>query len=625
MCGIAGIIKNNSIDEKKLMAEMLSALAHRGPEDEGIWESENKKVVLGQRRLAILDLSPLGHQPMTTKDNRYSITFNGEIYNYQDIKTELQELGWEFFSTSDTEVLLYAYAQWKEKCLEKLNGMFAFAVWDEAEQTLFAARDRLGEKPFKYYYDGDNLLFASELKAILRNQNVPREIDWQAIDIAMSLRFVPSPMTGFKDIKKLPAGHFLKWHNGAIEIVEYWRPGEIKPDQTKTLSEWKKDVWDLFVDSVKKRLISDVPIGAFLSGGVDSTSVVAALNELKHPLNTYVISIGGQSDDSKYAELAAKFFGTKHKHIELSAENLSKAVERLVDFYDEPFFDASALPSMLISEAMKPEVTVVLSGDGGDELFGGYSAYQFVKKLSFIKRVLPTWIKIIIPAINKISPALAYRLEILSNDFYQAYCDYFSTWKSKLPITRKYLTKDDLFNSELKQIINPTVGAKLMKEWFGASGELSNDAMVADLSGRLPDGYLAKTDFATMAAALEIRPPFLDYRLAELAEAIPEKFKIKGAEGKWLWKEIIKDRIPSEIINRKKSGFSIPLDKILKDELRLQAEDILLNKQSLVSKYFDTETMSKLWQDHLSNKADYSNHIWSIIMLELWLKKYLAK
>ncbi len=625
MCGIAGIIKNNSIDEKKLMAEMLSALAHRGPEDEGIWESENKKVVLGQRRLAILDLSPLGHQPMTTKDGRYAITFNGEIYNYQDIKAELQELGWEFFSASDTEALLYAYAQWKEKCLEKLNGMFAFAVWDEAEQTLFAARDRLGEKPFKYYYDGDNLLFASELKAILRNQNVPREIDWQAIDIAMSLRFVPSPMTGFKDIKKLPAGHFLKWHDGAIEIVEYWRPGEIKLDQTKTLSEWKKDVWNLFVDSVKKRLISDVPIGAFLSGGVDSTSVVAALNELKHPLNTYVISIGGQSDDSKYAELAAKFFGTKHKHIELSAENLSKAVERLVDFYDEPFFDASALPSMLISEAMKPEVTVVLSGDGGDELFGGYSAYQFVKKLSFIKRFLPTWVKIFIPALNKISPALAYRLEVLSKDFYQAYCDYFSTWKSKLPITRKYLTKDDLFNPGLKQIINPTAGAKLMKEWFGTSGELSNDAMVADLFGRLPDGYLAKTDFATMSAALEIRPPFLDYRLAELAESIPEKFKIKGVEGKWLWKEIVKDKIPSEIINRKKSGFSIPLDKILKDELRPQVEDILLNEQSLVFKYFNPETMSKLWQDHLSDKADYSNHIWSIIMLELWLKKYLAK
>lgn len=624
MCGIAGIIKKNQSTDADLMKEMLASIAHRGPEDEGIWMSKNHHVALGQRRLAIVDLSPLGHQPMISADGRYVITFNGEIYNYPELKAELEGLGRTFISQSDTEALLYSYVQWGEKCLEKLNGMFAFAVWDEKEQKLFAARDRLGEKPFKYHYDGENLSFASEIKALLVDSSLKREIDWPAIDIAMAYRFVPSPLTGFKDIRKLPAGHYLTWQDGAIAIKKYWDPETIKIDRNKSLADWKDEVWRLFADSVKKRLMSDVPIGAFLSGGIDSTSVVAALHELNHPLNTYVISVGGKSADSEYAALAAKYFKTNHKHIELTADHLDAAVKGLVDYYDEPFFDASALPSRLISQVMKKEVTVVLSGDGGDEIFGGYGAYRLAQKLPQIKRMLPKFFSALVPAIKYISPKAAYRLEILLKDFYAAYSDYFAVWQSALPKTKKYLTRDDLYSPDIKNKIRPDGAATLMEQWFGHSGERANDAMIADLHGRLPDGYMAKTDFATMSAALEIRPPFLDYRLVELCASMPEKYKIRNGRGKWIWKEIIKDKIPAEIIYRPKAGFSIPLDAILKNELKPLAEEILLG-ESIVKNYFSPDIMKQLWQDHIKGQADYSNHIWSIIMLELWLKKYVAR
>ena len=624
MCGIAGIINKTKPASTDLMAGMLKSLAHRGPEDEGVWQDKSGCAILGQRRLAILDLSPAGHQPMLSADGRYIITFNGEIYNYPELKAELMALGQDFRSQSDTEALLYAYVRWGENCLEKINGMFAFAVWDSESKQLFAARDRLGEKPFKYYYDGENLIFASEVKALLQETGIARDIDWPAIDVALAYRFVPAPATGFQQVKKLPAGHWLKWQNGELEIKRYWNPAPLAIDYEKSAAEWQKEIWQLFKDAVAKRLMSDVPIGAFLSGGVDSTSVVAALQEIGRPLKTYVISIGGASADAEYAELAAQYFKTEHQHLALSADDLTAAITQLVDYYDEPFFDASALPSYLIAQKMKPEVTVVLSGDGGDELFGGYDNYVVAQKLSWLQKLLPAWLRGILPALGRVAPQSAYRLEILLKDYFAAYSDYFATWQSALPITRRYLTRADLYLPAIRDKIKPDNCAALMAEWFGQSGEKANDAMIADLRGRLPDGYLAKTDFATMAAAVEIRPPFLDYRLVEDASRLPEKFKVRGQEGKWLWKQIIKDKIPAEIIIRPKTGFSIPLDKIFRHELRAWAEEILLGDNRL-QQYFSAAAIEKMWQDHLAAKADYSNHIWSLIMLELWLKKYDAK
>jgi asparagine synthase (glutamine-hydrolysing) len=624
MCGIAGIIEKRI--DKDLLDRMLQKIAHRGPDDVGFWIGKNKNVALGQKRLSIIDLSLGGHQPMISPDGNFVITFNGEIYNYLEIKAELSKLGWNFRSASDTEVLLYSFIQWGEKCLEKINGVFAFAIWDENRQELFAARDRLGEKPFKYYFDGDRLIFASELKAILSYPGISREVDWQAVDIALSLRFVPSPMTGWKNIYKLTAGHYLVWKDGKINIEQYW-DADMQIDHSKSYEDWKKEVWELFLDSTRKRMISDVPLGAFLSGGIDSTSVIAAMKEVSNkPVESFVISIGGESEDQKYAASAAKYFGTNHHEIALNNIDYNLALTDLVSHYDEPFFDQSALPGMLISKEMKKHVTVVLSGDGGDELFGGYDAYQFVNFLKYYQ-YLPKWLKSkVLPKILSFNKNLSYRSEVLAGDFFSAYTEYYSVWKKSLPLSRKYITKEDLYLKDFNQQLNLDFTEKMMIKWFESqSQDMANKAMLADIRGRLADGYLTKTDIATMAHAVELRPPFLDHRLVELSQSMPSRYKIQHGTGKYIWKDIVKDKIPAEIINRRKAGFSIPLHEIIKNELRGVVEDNILSGNCRLAEYFEIKSIKNLWQDHLKGTADYSNHLWSLLILELWLKKYLVK
>ena len=622
MCGIAGYINKNHKVNPEIFSGMLNAIAHRGPEDEGVWFNEEKKVALGHRRLAIIDLTSGGHQPMISNDGRFVITFNGEIYNYLEIKEELLKIGYVFKTNSDTEVLLNSYIEWQEKCLEKLNGMFAFAVFDNQDKVLFAARDRMGEKPFKYYYDDDKFVFASEIKAILQDRGIKKEVDWQAIDVALNFRYVPSPYTGFKNIFKLSAGHYLIYKDGDIIIKKYWNLNNVKVDRTKLSKDLKDEIWELFKDSVKKRLISDVPVGAFLSGGLDSTSVVLALKEIgRDKIDTYVISVGGFSKDQNYAKLAANYFNTNHHEIELKDIDYSKALDKLVFYYDEPFFDQSALPSMLISEQIKKNVTVVLSGDGGDELFGGYDNYRFAKFLLNYQKLPKILYKIIFPFLAIINKKLLYRCEVLSKDFFSAYTEYFSVWKNNLPLSKMYYTKTDLYLPEFKNSVDINKGVKLMKEWFVDKDGIVNRAMLADITGRLADGYMTKTDIATMISAVELRPPFLDYRLVELSQKISDKFK----NNKFIWKEIVKNKLPKEIIERKKVGFSIPLDKLLLDNLKSLVVNTLLDKNAMIYEKFSFDTVKAMWVDHQNHKADYSNHIWSLLTLELWLRKYHAK
>lgn len=605
---------------------MMNKVFHRGPEDGGFWIGKNGNVALGQRRLAIIDLSHGGHQPMVSPDGNYAITFNGEIYNYQEIKNELSELGWVFRSGSDTEVLLYAYIQWREDCLEKFIGVFAFTIWDENNQELFAARDRLGEKPFKYYFDSEKFIFASELKAILSYPGIKREVDWQAVDSALSLRFVAAPATGLKNIHKLPAGHFLVWQRGNLTIRKYWDAGDVKEDTVKDFQTFKKEIWDLFLDSTRKRMISDVPLGAFLSGGIDSTSVVAAMCEVsKNPVETFVISMNGKSEDQRFAGIAAKYFKTNHHEIEINEIDYPAELDRLINFYDEPFFDQSALPSMIISSHIKRFVTVVLSGDGGDELFGGYDAYKYANFLQRYQKI-PLLFRKLFTSILSINQKSAYRSEVLAKHFYDSYAEYYSVWKNSLPISKMYLTKDDLYQSGLKSMIDRNFVTSQFGSWFDcSSADVANRAMVADTRGRLADGYMTKMDIATMISAVEVRPPFLDHRLVELAGSMPAKFKISNRLGKYIWKEIVKDKLPAEIIDRPKAGFSIPLDIILKNQLKNKIEDVVLSDSNNISKVFENKTIRKLWQDHLDNKADYSNHIWSLLILELWIRKYIEK
>lgn len=619
MCGIAGIIAKQV--DKAQLESMLTCLVHRGPESSGTWVSNNGTAAFGHRRLAIQDLSPLGHQPMLTKDGRYAITFNGEIYNCDEIRKELQKKGFSFISTGDTEVLLAAYVAWGKDCLQKLNGMFSFAIWDEKNEELFAARDRMGEKPFKYYHDKERFIFASELKAILANKSVPREVDWQAIDCAMSFRFVAAPQTGFKHIKKLPAGHYLIWKNNQVTVERYWRLEDVQPEQ-KSSAEWKEQLWSTFKDAVEKRLISDVSVGALLSGGIDSTSVVAAISEVsKKPIDTFVISINEDSEDQQYAREAARFYKTNHHEIAIKEINYATVLEQLAVAYDEPFFDQSALPSLIISSHIKKQVTVVLTGDGGDELFAGYSSYPFAKFLQRYHR-LPGVVRRALPNVLSFSKTKQYYAEVISQDFFDAYTDYYALWKTDLPKSKKYITKADLYRPELKNKIDMHFAAKQMKSWFGNQKDLVNAAMHADIVGRLADGYLTKVDVAMMQSAVEARPPFLDHRLVEMSQRIPSSLKIVGKNQKQIWKETIKDKVPASIINRRKVGFGIPLHAILKTDLREKLEATILQPNALVAEHFSLPVMKQLWSDHLAGKADYSNHLWSIFMLELWLKKY---
>lgn len=628
MCGIAGIIENTASVDRRLFSKMIGEISHRGPESEGVWFSEENNVILGHRRLAIIDLSPGGQQPMTSDDGRFIITFNGEIYNYQDLKAELMGDGCVFKTQSDTEVLLQSYARWGEECLTKLNGMFAFAIWDIKEKRLFAARDRLGEKPFKYYASPDKFIFASEIKAILADPAVERKVDWQSIDEALSFRFVSSPATGFVGVKKLPAGHFLIWQHNTVSVQQYWGvETETNKNSYASVSELKNELWNLFLDSVKKRLISDVPIGAFLSGGLDSTSVVAAVKELgRKEIDTFVISMEGESEDQRYARQAAQYFGTNHHEIALHDINYQQALENLVAHYDEPFFDQSALPSMLISEEIKKYVTVVLSGDGGDELFGGYDAYAKLKHMRLFSDLPVGLKKFISTAFLPISNSVAYKAEVLAKDnIIDAYTEYYALWKTSLPSSRRYITKADLYTPEFKNKIDKDYCWRKMSGWFGSGSDLVNNAMIADIRGRLADGYLTKTDIATMCSAVELRPPFLDYRLVELSARMPGKLKIKNGIVKWLWKETVKNKMPESIVNRKKIGFAIPLHDIMQKQLKTMVEDTVLVSSSHIANIFSVQTIRKLWQDHLDKRADYSNHIWSLLILELWLKKYLEK
>jgi asparagine synthase (glutamine-hydrolysing) len=637
MCGIVGIVKKNQPVDENTLVKMLALVKHRGPEDEGRWFSQNRQVGLGQQRLAIIDLSPGGHQPMLSDDHRFVITFNGEIYNYLEVKKELSRLGWNFNSKSDTEVLLKAYIQWKEKCLEKLNGMFAFAVWDEKEETLFAARDPIGEKPFKYYYDENQMVFASELKAILAEESVPRQPDWQGLDLAMTYRFVPEPRTGFEQIKKLPAGHYLLWHKGQLEIKSFWKASDFAQESTaRSLQEWKQILWDTFKNSVRGRLISDVPVGVYLSGGLDSSSVVAAMAELNMgKIKTFSVGLKDQPEsETPFAKLVANRFKTDHTEI-IIEPNVIQILPELVERFEEPFFDNAAVPTMVMAKETKKHVTVVLTGDGGDECFGGYSNHSFFRQLEAYQSLPPVLYKTIFPQAaqwlanltgNSKLQKLFYRTELLSHNLHQAYVDYYAIWKKELNKSRFYLTKDDLYTEELKQKINLDMSEKMMSQWMGDGvvkkyGAM-NRAMLADIVGRLGDNYLMKVDFASMTYALETRAPFLDPRLVELALALPEKYKVKNGNVKWIWKQIIQNKIPDEIIARRKAGFGIPIGAWMRNELYDYVRDNLIKSDSVLYRYFNKNCIIKLLEDHKKGIADYSNHLWCLLLTDSWLKTF---
>lgn len=626
MCGIVGKISLYNAVSIEAVEQMCNAIKHRGPDDAGAYLSQDKKVALGHRRLAIIDLSPLGHQPMRYLD-RYEIVFNGEIYNFQEERALLEKNGYRFQSHSDTEVILALYDRYQERCVEHLRGMFAFAIYDERERTLFAARDRVGKKPFKYFFDGKTFLFASELKAILTQPEYVREPDYVAIHHYLTLQYVPAPLTGFVGIAKLEPGHYLRLDlkTKILEKERYW-----KLDCSEKLDlpedEWKKRIIDTLEESVRLRMISDVPIGAFLSGGVDSSAVVALMaRNSSQPIKTFSIGFKEEKyNELPYAKRVAEAFGTDHTEFVVEPQAI-EILPLLVRHYEEPYADSSALPTYYVSKLTREHVTVALNGDGGDENFAGYTRYSafqvsnMLDRFDFLNRIAGKPITALLA--RQMQTTFFDRLNRFSNslsgDYRQRYLSYTAYFTNE--------QKADLYTDEFKSKVWDTDTYDLIASRFLESGSKNRteQAVYADFVTYLPEDLLAKVDIATMAVSLEGRSPFLDHVLLELSAKIPFNLKLKGFnEKKYILKEALRNLVPDEVMDRPKMGFSIPIDHWFRNELKDYAKEKLLNGELLRRNIVRKEHVSWIIDQHANTGINYANHLWALLTLELWLEEY---
>jgi asparagine synthase (glutamine-hydrolysing) len=621
MCGIVGKInfdgKPVSPEEIRNLATLLS---HRGPDDTGVYADKN--IGLGHKRLSIIDLSPLGHQPMSDESKNIWIVFNGEIYNFLEQRALLEERGVKFKSKTDTEVIIYLYKKYGTGCLKHLRGMFAFAIWDNSKKQLFIARDRLGKKPLKYYCDKNTFIFASELKAILSAAEVKKEIDFSAIDEYLTYQYVPHPKTGFKNIQKLEPAHYLIIKENGVIIKEcYWRL-DFSHKLQLSEAEWKQEIVKTLKESVKMRLISDVPLGAHLSGGIDSSLIVALMSEqISGPVKTFSIGFKeARYNELPYAKLVADRYKTEH-HEFVVEPNAMEVLPQLAYQYEEPYADSSALPTWYLSEMTRKYVTVALNGDGGDENFAGYTRYNAVKifnQLRFVpfKNALKKINSYLYKKTNRRLFSRGYRLLDAYNrsiyDFYLKIINYFSQEE-----------KVGIYGKELVEKIGISRWHSFVGDEFEKSRKFDwlDQILSADINTYLPDDLLVKVDIASMAHSLEIRTPFLDHEFMDLCAQMPSKFKIRGHNKKHILKEIAYNYLPKKCIDRPKQGFGVPLEFWFKGQLEDYVKDKLLNKN--FTKYgFKREGLEKIIASHKKGGQNFANHIWALLMLEGWFSTW---
>lgn len=619
MCGITGkyFINHQHTVEASDIQKMTRAIAHRGSDDEGIKILGN--IGLGHRRLSIIDLSKRGHQPMTNKQKSLWITFNGEIYNYQELKAQLLKKGYKFYSETDTEVILAAYQEYGTDCVKSFRGMFSFAIYDVKKDLLFAARDRLGKKPFKYYFDGKVFIFASELKAILTQVEVSRNIDSEAIKQYIYWGFVPSPKTGFLKIHKLPAAHMLVIHKGSLSIQKYW---DYKPIYTlgRTEEETISQLRNIFEESIKLRMVSDVPLGAFLSGGIDSCVVIGMMSRLSSkPIKTYTIGFDGWKDSEiEPARITAKFHHTDHHEFTIKPD-IESILPKIAQAYEEPFGDASAVPSYYVSKTASEHVKVVLNGDGGDENFLGYSNYT---TLLTTQRLQPFMLpaKLTYQALKPLQSLLSKNLvyhrllrvsHLIQSNPLESYSKYARGYLNL--ISSSLIYNDSSFDQmdEIKRYLPQK------------SSDLISAIMYLDLHNILPDGLMSKIDIASMQFGLEARSPLLDQELVEFAATIPLNMKYKNKTTKYILRKAFADLIPPEINKLPKRGFVMPTGNWIKNELKSLTKQLLLNKSAKIYEVLNFETIQQILQLHWQTETDFSAFIWRFIMLELWYREYL--
>ncbi len=626
MCGICGIVQlNERFDiRRETLKRMNDVLHHRGPDDEGFYVSPI--VGLGMRRLSIIDLQT-GHQPIQNEDGTVQVVFNGEIYNFQKLRKTLEEAGHRFYTRSDTEVIVHGYEEYGPEVVQHLRGMFAFAIWDANQEILLIVRDRPGIKPLHYYRDDEKFLFGSEIKSILQCERVPREVNPEALDRFLTFEYICSPETIFKNIYKLPPGHFLLLRKGELRIEQYWdNLPSIQEEQNEEY--YARHLAELLEESVKMRLISDVPLGALLSGGIDSSTVVGFM--AKHsskPVKTFSIGFEDQSyNELEYARTVSKHFNTEHYEFIIKPDAV-ELVEKLLKNLDEPFGDFSIFPTYLVSKMAREYVTVALSGDGGDELFAGYDTYiadwlaRYYQKAPAIirKQIMPKFLSLIPPSPKK--KGLINR----SKRFVEGTLLAPELMHTRWMIFLQDREKRQLYSNMLLDAFEQGNSYKYIQEYFTRSDGVPALAQqeYVDIKTYLTDDILVKVDRMSMAPSLEARVPFLDHRVMEFAAKIPTSMKLKGLTTKYILKKAVSDLLPEKILTRGKEGFSIPIKNWLMNELRPLLLDTLSEERIRRRGYFQPHYIQHLIQEHLNGKENHSHRLWALMVFEIWHQMYI--
>ena len=626
MCGISGIVNFNSDDrvDAHLLRRMTDSLAHRGPDDKGYFLEDN--VGLGHRRLSIIDLSG-GSQPIYNEDGSAVIVFNGEIYNYAELTSELVAQGHTFRSRSDTEAILHSYEQYGSQCVQRLRGMFAFAVWDRPQKRLLLARDRLGIKPLYFHVGRDCFAFASEIKALLELPGVPRELDREAFDLYLSLRYVPGPRTMFQEIFKLQPGHILVFEKNGVRIQKYWDV-PYPPSRRRAYSDYLEEFEHLLEESVRLRLIAEVPLGVFLSGGLDSSAILAVMSKLTRGERIKTFSVGyeegnaGEEESSEfhYATMAAKTFGAEHHEFRVSAREFGDFIPDLVWHLDEPLADPSCIPLYFISKLARKYITVVLSGEGADEILGGYGIYGKMLALESVQRLLapiPAWFA---PGLAHLIPGEARRSRMRM---------------AGLPLEARYRGVSRGFRPEMKTRLlrdcQPGATDARLNELFHSyfqqvkSCSSLDQMLYADTKIWLPDDILLKADKMTMANALELRVPFLDHKLVEFCAGLPPKLKLNGQGSKFLLRQAMSEVLPRPILQRPKQGFPVPTEGWLRKPLKELTHDMLLSRSSACRLYLRPEVLEEIVSEHERGLMNRDQEIWTLLVFEYWHRLFLER
>jgi asparagine synthase (glutamine-hydrolysing) len=643
MCGLVGYFSKSNEVSREVCQEMADTLVHRGPDDSGVWLDRHAGIVLGHRRLSIQDLSKLGHQPMESSSGRYVLSYNGEIYNFKLLQKELEQVGCRFKGCSDTETLLAAVEYWGiDKALKRFFGMFAFALWDKEKSELTLARDRIGEKPLYYGWQGQSLLFGSELKALRSHPYWRGGVDRDALTLLMRHNYIPAPYSIYRGIKKLLPGTYVQF-NPEIPVGEmpdpsaYWSMKEIAEQGASNLFQYDDQeafsaLDQLLTKTIQDKMISDVPLGAFLSGGIDS-SLVVALMQATSSQKVKTFSIGFHEADyneAEHAKAVAAYLGTEHTELYVTPDEAMQVIPKLSQLYDEPFADSSQIPTFLLSKMTKQYVTVALSGDAGDELFAGYNRYflqqSLWNKLSKIPQGMRTMMasillsipvrkwNIIGPVLGRLTSHLQQRpgdkihklAEVLSvsseAEFYRVLV---SLWKQPEKLV--------LGGHEPITVLSDPAGSPNMKSFVQTMQYL-------DSISYLPDDILCKVDRAAMAVSLETRVPFLDHRIVEFAWRLPMHQKIRNGQGKWLLRQVLHKYVPRHLIERPKMGFGIPIDAWLRGPLKDWAEALIDEKRLREEGFFDPEPIRRKWDQHISGHNNWAYHLWGVLMFQLWLE-----